>query len=80
MSCSGLVWGLCASFLLMAMVRGQKRSAVADLEMLVAEPSAFGNPELYHRTGDYEKLVDLSDTLKRLQELQRFYSHQGRTR
>ncbi|OQV16267.1 hypothetical protein BV898_09575 [Hypsibius exemplaris] len=76
-------WMNCVMFLvslvLVGAVMGQKRSAVQDLEMLVSEP-IFANPEIYRRTGSFEKFVDLSDTLKRLQELQKYYHHQGRTR
>jgi hypothetical protein len=63
-------------------VMGQKRSAVADLEMLVSDPSTYANSETYGRSGGYDtdNFVGLADTLRRLQELQKFYSHQGRSR
>ena len=58
------------------------RPAVADLEMLISDP-AYGNSEvsgLSARGGGYDNLVNLAETLKKLQEMEKFYSHQARPR
>ncbi|XP_055353630.1 uncharacterized protein LOC129599432 [Paramacrobiotus metropolitanus] len=56
------------------------RPAVADLEMLIANdsPSGLSNSETGGR--GYENLVNLAETLKRLQELEKYVTHQARPR
>ena len=68
----------------------QKRSAIVDLDMLFADPASYAqvNPgeTSHHQAGlmvpssDFGKLLTLADTLKRLQGLEKYYAHQGRSR
>jgi hypothetical protein len=69
-------------------VLSQKRARpmVAELEMLINDPSAYNNPEtsssssFRHSGQSMDNLVTLAETLKRLQVLDRYYSHQARPR
>lgn len=71
------------TFLVLAMgtnvVLCQKRArpAVADLEMLINDPSFV---ERESSAAGYDNIVTLAETLKRLQELEKYYSHQARPR
>ncbi|OQV23266.1 hypothetical protein BV898_02718 [Hypsibius exemplaris] len=67
------------------MILSQKRArpAVADLEMLISDPSSYHNSESSSHGSsarNYDNLVTLASTLKRLQELDKYYSHQARPR
>lgn len=55
------------------------RPAMADLEMLMHDYSQPG-PEGSRLVGNYENLETILDTLKKLHELDKIYSHQARPR
>ncbi|GAU89738.1 hypothetical protein RvY_02250 [Ramazzottius varieornatus] len=61
-------------------VQGQKRArpAMAELEMLVGSDPSSLNTE--SENNNYGQLKSLSDTLRRLQVLDKYYAHQARPR
>ena len=79
----GMVLSVMIAALQVELAWSQKRArpAMADLEMLISDQAAaFHNPESPQGTRNYDNLITLASTLKRLQDLDKYYSHQARPR
>jgi hypothetical protein len=68
--------------LIVGCVLSQKRArpAVADLEMLLNDQSFANREASSGGAGGYDNFVSLAETLKRLQEMEKYYSHLARPR